>query len=108
MTQGAPTASRESQESTRRERPEKPVAYIDQTRCDRAPGCPVSRVCPKDALVSEAAESGPPTPTRSLFGSRSARPRPAWKVDESKCTGCLLCARYCPHQAVQARSRQSS
>jgi NAD-dependent dihydropyrimidine dehydrogenase PreA subunit len=87
-----------------RERPARPVARIDPARCDRSPGCPVSRVCPKEAVVLERAAATGHTPTS---GSLS-RSRPVWTVDERKCTGCLLCARYCPQQAVEPAVRQAS
>lgn len=87
----------------RPQEPERPVAYIDHSRCDRAPGCPVSRICPKNAVVPDP--GAPERPARSLFGFLSGTSRPGWAIDENKCSGCLLCARYCPHQAVLARTR---
>lgn len=86
-------------------RSKRPVAHINQDRCDRSPACPVSRICPRDAVVPDApADERQTGRLRQLFG---AAPSHAWKVDESKCSGCLLCAQYCPHRAVESRKRQA-
>lgn len=61
-------------------------AFIDSNLCDGAPTCAVRRVCPQKAV----SQSG-----GGIFGGGTA------KVDESKCTGCGLCVRYCPHGAVK-------
>jgi NAD-dependent dihydropyrimidine dehydrogenase PreA subunit len=85
--------------------PPRPVAYIDQQRCDRSPGCPVMRICPMHAVVpgeSSGTDEAPSKGLRSLFGSR---PSHGWQIDADKCKGCLLCAQYCPHGAVQPRER---
>lgn len=84
-------------------RPPRPVAHIDQTRCDRSPACPVRRICPKQAVVPD--ESGAPGQGKSILSFLGFGGNTAWKVDENKCTGCLLCASYCPHAAVQPRRR---
>jgi Pyruvate/2-oxoacid:ferredoxin oxidoreductase delta subunit len=88
---------------------ERPVAYIEQSTCDGCSSCTVSHICPKDAVVLDPAGVGPAqtarhsrNPFRSLLGEH--RPH-AWRVDESKCSGCLLCAPYCPHKAVVPRER---
>jgi Fe-S-cluster-containing hydrogenase component 2 len=55
---------------------------IDQYRCDRQPGCPARRVCPKGAIVPAAG---------------------GYTVIEEKCTGCGVCMRACPMNAVTFR-----
>jgi NAD-dependent dihydropyrimidine dehydrogenase PreA subunit len=85
----------------------RPVAHIDQQRCDRSPGCPVMRICPMHAVVpAESTNEGDTPQTKGilhgLFGNRSSQ---GWTVDAAKCSGCLLCAQYCPHGAVQPRER---
>jgi Pyruvate/2-oxoacid:ferredoxin oxidoreductase delta subunit len=85
----------------------KPVAFIDTHRCDRAAGCPVSRICPKKAVVPSGEPAARPTSfLSSLFGGPGQVG--GWTVDESKCSGCLLCAQYCPHGAVVPRERRAS
>src|SRR5665811_2532676 len=85
-------------EGGRTRREDKPVASIDLTRCDGAPGCPVSRICPRQAVIPDPDLRAPET---SWLRGLLAPPTPtAWTVDEDRCTGCLLCAQYCPHQAV--------
>lgn len=88
------------------------VAHIDQSNCDRCATCSVSRICPRDAVVPDLAgiepkESGGHSLSRlrSLLGKRTDH---AWKVEESKCAGCLLCAPYCPQQAVVPKERGSA
>lgn len=88
----------------------RPVAHIDQSTCDGCPNCPVSRICPNDAVVPDPAGIGPSesgghslSRLRSLLSKRQDR---AWKVEESRCAGCLLCAPYCPHQAVVPKERE--
>jgi TPP-dependent indolepyruvate ferredoxin oxidoreductase alpha subunit len=87
----------------------KPVAFIDQARCDGAPGCPVSYVCPKKAVVpdpeAQPLNDEPTSWLASLFGSASPV---KWVVDEDLCTGCLLCAQYCPHKAVVPGTRTNA
>jgi TPP-dependent indolepyruvate ferredoxin oxidoreductase alpha subunit len=88
---------------------QKPVAAIDQSRCDGAPGCPVSYVCPKQAVVHDP--DAPPTQDqdRSWLGSLFGQAAPVkWVVDQDLCTGCLLCAQYCPHKAVVPGERTTS
>lgn len=64
------------------------------------------RICPKRAVVPDGPVDARPTSfLGSLFGSGPAH---GWKVDESQCSGCLLCAQYCPHGAVHARERVAS
>jgi ferredoxin len=60
-------------------------AFVDLNICDGAPTCPVKRVCPQKAVTQNGG---------GIFGGGTAI------VDESKCTGCGLCVRYCPHRAV--------
>jgi Fe-S-cluster-containing hydrogenase component 2 len=88
---------------------ERPVAHIDQSACDGCSSCTVSHICPKDAVVPDPAGIGlastalhVPNALRSLPGDHLTH---AWKVEESKCSGCLLCAPYCPHKAVVPRER---
>jgi Pyruvate/2-oxoacid:ferredoxin oxidoreductase delta subunit len=87
----------------------RPVAHIDQSTCDGCSNCTVSRICPRDAVVLDPAGVGPSesgghslSRLRSLLSKRQVH---AWKVKESRCSGCLLCAPYCPHQAVVPRER---
>ncbi|HEY3316949.1 MAG TPA: 4Fe-4S binding protein [Coriobacteriia bacterium] len=61
-------------------------ATIDTTRCDRSPGCVAARFCPQDAIV--------PIPGGSYPGANG------YRVDEARCTGCLVCRRACPFDAV--------
>lgn len=63
------------------------------------------RICPRKAVVSETPA---PTPRRGLFSVFGRGSEPAWTVDPAKCTGCLLCAQYCPHGAVSGRERTPS
>jgi len=55
------------------------TAAIEQNRCDRSPGCPARRSCPEGAIVPR--DGG-------------------YEVLEDKCTGCGICARVCPMNAV--------
>ncbi len=80
----------------------RPVAAINSEICDRSPGCPVARVCPKNAVVRDESSAG--TERNSFFGLFGGSSS-GWKVDEDACTGCLLCAQYCPMGAVEARER---
>lgn len=83
---------------------DRPVAHIDQTRCDHASTCPVNRICPKKAVVPEAvADPAKASWFRSLIGHDTPT---TWTVSEDLCTGCLLCAQYCPRHAVVPRERQ--
>lgn len=84
----------------------RPVAYINPDTCDRSPACPVSRICPRDAVVPDIPpDQKPAGRLRQLLGGV---PDHGWIVDESKCSGCLLCAQYCPHRAVEARKRRTA
>ena len=64
------------------------------------------RICPMHAVVPDAStDSDVPQPKgllRGLFGGPSSQ---GWTVDVAKCSGCLLCAQYCPHGAVEPRER---
>jgi Fe-S-cluster-containing hydrogenase component 2 len=55
---------------------------IDQARCDRQPGCPARRSCPKAAIVPYQG---------------------GYTVTEEKCTGCGVCMRVCPMSAISFR-----
>jgi Fe-S-cluster-containing hydrogenase component 2 len=55
---------------------------INQRRCDRQPGCPARRACPQAAIVPD--DGG-------------------YIVIEDKCTGCGVCTRVCPMNAVSFR-----
>ena len=87
----------------------RPVAHIDQSTCDGCAICPVSRICPRDAVVPDPSGIGPSdSGSHSLSRLRSLLSKDqdhAWMVEESKCAGCLLCAPYCPHHAVVPRTR---
>lgn len=59
---------------------------IDNAACDRSPGCPARRVCPRGAIVPVAGGSYP--------GANG------YTVLEDKCSGCGVCARVCAGGAV--------
>ncbi|MHB1342501.1 MAG: ATP-binding protein [Coriobacteriia bacterium] len=59
---------------------------IDAASCDRSPGCPARRVCPKGAIV--------PIPGGMYPGANG------YSVIEELCAGCGVCARVCPGGAV--------
>ena len=61
---------------------------IDAAACDRSPGCPVKRICPRGAV--EPVEGG------AYPGANG------YTVNQDLCTGCALCVRYCPMGAVNA------
>jgi MinD superfamily P-loop ATPase len=69
-------------------------AAIETATCDRAPGCPVARVCPRHAVV--------PVPGGAYPGANG------WRVDEELCTGCGVCVRACPTRSVSLRPRVTS
>ncbi|GAB4254935.1 MAG: hypothetical protein Kow00129_15880 [Thermoleophilia bacterium] len=79
----------------------KPVARINSKKCDRAPGCPVRRMCPKNAVIPDPSSAQAETSFFGLFGGS----RNGWTIDEDKCAGCMLCAQYCPHGAVEVAAR---
>ena len=83
----------------------RPVAHIDQQRCDRSVSCPVMRICPMHAVVPDESVGAEEAPTKGLRSLPGAHPSHGWRVDAGKCSGCLLCAQYCPHGAVQPRER---
>ena len=83
----------------------RPVAYINTERCDCSTSCPVNRICPRDAVVSEP--DGAEKPAGRLKQLFRGSPSYTWRIEESKCSGCLLCAQYCPHRAVEPRKRQA-
>lgn len=62
------------------------AAVINPERCDRKPFCPAMRFCPQKA-ISQKRDGG------FLGGGLSI-------VDNSKCTGCGLCMKYCPRKAI--------
>lgn len=88
--------------------PDRPVAFIDPSLCDRLATCPVRAICPKDAVV--AAPGSPKAKTqRRWFGQRAEPEAPAsWQIDEDRCTGCLLCAQYCHNGAVVPGTRSKT
>lgn len=59
---------------------------IENTRCDRSPGCPARRACPRGAIIPIAGGAYP--------GANG------YTVIEDKCTGCGVCARVCAGGAV--------
>ena len=63
-------------------------AVINKNKCDHSPFCPVKKVCPVAAVTQKT----------TLF-FRAEVP----VIDETKCTGCGLCAQYCPHMAVSLK-----
>lgn len=65
------------------------VVHIDARSCDRSPGCPSRRVCPKGAIVP--IEGGP------YPGANG------YRVIEDKCAGCGVCVRVCAGGAVTFR-----
>jgi len=60
--------------------------HINEAACDRSPGCPARQVCPRNAIK--------PIPGGHYPGANG------YMVDESLCTGCAVCARFCPTGAV--------
>ena len=91
---------------------DRPVARIDGERCDGAPGCPVSLICPQRAVVpvpgAQPAEAQPATPMSWFRGKLTHPASTTWTVDQDRCTGCLLCAQYCPHAAVVPGERRKT
>jgi Fe-S-cluster-containing hydrogenase component 2 len=63
------------------------VAAIENNSCDRSPGCPARRVCPRGAIVP-------------IGGGRYPGDN-GYTVIEDKCTGCGVCARVCAGGAVR-------
>jgi Fe-S-cluster-containing hydrogenase component 2 len=60
---------------------------IDNSRCDRSPGCPAARVCPNGAIV--------PSDGGSYRGANG------YTIIDEKCSGCGICARACVGGAVR-------
>jgi len=60
------------------------IATIDAAGCDRSPGCPVARICPRGAV--QRLTSGPTAG--------------AYIVEAARCTGCGLCVRTCRANVV--------
>jgi Fe-S-cluster-containing hydrogenase component 2 len=60
---------------------------IDVAQCDRSPGCPARRACPRGAIVPV---SGGAYPGANGF-----------VVDDTRCTGCAVCVLNCPGRAVR-------
>jgi Fe-S-cluster-containing hydrogenase component 2 len=63
-----------------------PAVRIENDSCDRAPGCPARRVCPRGAIV--------PIEGGAYPGANG------YHVLEERCTGCGVCARVCAGGAV--------
>ncbi len=63
-----------------------PAVTIDVARCDRSPGCPARRVCPKGAIT--------PIPGGARPGANG------YAIDQDKCTGCGACVRVCAGGAI--------
>ncbi|HEY5506764.1 MAG TPA: 4Fe-4S binding protein [Coriobacteriia bacterium] len=64
-------------------------ASIDPNRCDRAPGCPASRVCRSGSVIRMS-------------------PSEPWRVDSDTCTGCGMCVRVCPTGACSMSVREEN
>ena len=58
-------------------------AVFKESKCDRSPFCPVTRVCPTGAV------------TRIKEGFFKIR----ISYDAAKCIGCGKCTKVCPHKA---------
>lgn len=71
------------------ERPAVTTYAIDAMTCDRSPGCPARRVCPKGAIVPVA-------------GGRYAGAN-GYTVIEELCSGCGVCMRMCPGKAISPK-----
>lgn len=63
------------------------IVRIENSACDRSPGCPARRVCPKGAIV--------PIPGGLYPGQNG------YEVIEDKCAGCGVCVRVCAGGAVR-------
>jgi len=59
---------------------------IENSACDRSPGCPARQVCPKGAIVPVSGGGYP--------GANG------YTVIEERCSGCGVCARVCAGGAV--------
>jgi Fe-S-cluster-containing hydrogenase component 2 len=62
------------------------IVRIDNTACDRSPGCPARMVCPRGAIV--------PVEGGHYPGANG------YTVLAEKCSGCGVCARACAGGAV--------
>jgi MinD superfamily P-loop ATPase len=60
---------------------------IDNSQCDRSPGCPSARVCPTGAIQPVA---GGPYPGAN-----------GYHIVEDLCRGCAVCVRVCAGRAVR-------
>ncbi|MFA5843796.1 MAG: 4Fe-4S binding protein [Coriobacteriia bacterium] len=63
-------------------------AHIDTARCDRSPGCPARRLCPRGAIV--------PLPGGRYPGGNG------YTIEMARCAGCGVCVSACPTGAVSA------
>jgi Fe-S-cluster-containing hydrogenase component 2 len=64
-----------------------PIVRIDNNQCDRSPGCPSRRVCPRGAIVP-------------IEGGRYPGAN-GYTVVEERCSGCGVCMRVCAGGACQ-------
>lgn len=64
-------------------------AYVDQNICDRSPFCPASHGCKFGAFNVE----------------RSGFFKVKISVNKEKCTGCGVCTKYCPHDAIKLKNK---
>jgi len=62
---------------------------VDTAACDRSPGCPARRACPKGAITA--------LPGGAYPGANG------YTVNEALCAGCGICVRVCPGHAVSAK-----
>ncbi|MZP30204.1 4Fe-4S dicluster domain-containing protein [Heliobacterium undosum] len=70
------------------------MVTIDYSICDRMKGCPPARRCPVQAII--------PVGGGGFFNRKVDR----WEIDESKCTGCGICIRVCPQNAISKKPKK--
>lgn len=60
-------------------------AVLNKNLCDRSPFCPASRSCKVGAIKRDV---------KGFFNVEI-------DIDKEKCTGCAICTRYCPQDAIE-------